>query len=35
MVAKEWGNKLGGSKKEVVRVEELCKREKSSSTRRE
>ena len=28
VVAKEWGNKLGGSKKEVVRVEELCKREK-------
>ena len=28
VVAKEWGNKLGGSKKEVVRVEELCMREK-------
>ena len=28
VVAKEWGTKMGGSRKEVVRVEELCKREK-------
>ena len=28
VVAKEWGKKLGGSRREVVRVEELCKREK-------
>ena len=28
VVAKEWGKKLGGSKKEAVRVEELCKQEK-------
>ena len=28
VVAKVWGKKLGGSRKEVVRVEELCKREK-------
>ena len=28
VVAKEWRKKLGGSRKEAVRVEELCKREK-------
>ena len=28
VVAKEWGKKIGGSRKELVRVEELCNREK-------
>ena len=30
VVAKEWGNNRRGSKKEVVRVEELCKQEKEN-----
>ena len=28
VVAKEWGKRLGGSRKEVIRVEELNKRKK-------